>query len=312
MTKGTMIISLDCEGKWGMIDTLSAHHDEVITKKSLMFVYGELTKLFKSYDVPVTFAFVMAFVLKISERKEFSDFLVDYQFDGKSWLHNYSGAVANNRLDGWHFPEGLDMVRSNPAHEIACHSLRHSNFNEDLLRETDAKLEMQGISAIATKKQIDLKTYIFPRNQVGFLDQLCQNGFIGYRDRINLPTGVARRVHSFASEFNVFEKAQPKSEAKKNEMVVIPSGYFFNWRFGPRKLIPKALTLARWRSAIDAACQAGGVVHLWFHPHNLIDGPTGLEVLADILRVAVKRRELGDLDIVTQLDYCKNNDISKY
>jgi hypothetical protein len=311
MTKGSMIISLDCEGKWGMIDTLSAHHDEVITRSALTYAYDELTKLFKSYDVPVTFAFVMAFVLDASERNEFADYLVDYQFKGKSWLKNYTDAATSKKFDGWHFPEGLEMVRNNPAHEISCHSLRHSNFDQDHLQEADVELEMQGICAIAKKRQVDLKTFIFPRNKVGFLDQLCQNGFIGYRDKINTAKGLVRRMHSLASEFNVFEKSQPKTTTKKNEMVVIPSGYFFNWRFGARRCIPKALTVAKWKSAIDAACKSGEVVHLWFHPHNLIDGPTGLEVLADILRYATKRRDAGDLDILTQLDYCRNNDVSK-
>ena len=307
MTKGTMIISLDCEGKWGMIDNLSTHHDQVISSSALKLAYSELAKLFKSFEVPATFAFVMAFILDESERKEFSEYLVDYQFGGESWLRNYNNAVAGQRFEGWHFPEGLDIIRNDPAHEIACHSLRHSNFNERLLTESDVKVEMQGIGAIARKKRIDLKTFIFPRNQVGFLKQLHRNGFIGYRDRLNMRSGLARKILSFAKEFNVAEGSQPKNEIKNSELIVIPSGYFFNWRYGSRRLIPKSITLARWKSAIDAACKNGGVVHLWFHPHNLIDGPSGLEVLKDVLKIASKRRDAGDLKILTQLQYCNQN-----
>ena len=65
-------------------------------------------------------------------------------------------------------------------------------------------------------------------------------------------------------------------------MVAIPAGFFFNWRFGLRRIVPPAVTELRWRNLLNRCAREGGVVHLWLHPHNLITGPGTAPVLSSV------------------------------
>lgn len=65
MRHGTLIVPLDCEGKWGMADHLSAHHATFITNRNLARVYSELLRAFERRKLRVTFAFVDAFTMEI-------------------------------------------------------------------------------------------------------------------------------------------------------------------------------------------------------------------------------------------------------
>ena len=81
------IISLDCEGKWGMADNLKPYHHECLTDAALARAYERLVRLFGGYQVSATFAFVMAFVLTPEEREQFSSDLLGDDLD--PWLSAY-------------------------------------------------------------------------------------------------------------------------------------------------------------------------------------------------------------------------------
>jgi hypothetical protein len=299
---GRFIVSLDCEGKWGMADHLQPYHHQLLTEEALAAAYRQLTGIFARHGIAATFAFVMAFVLTEQEREEFRDQLLGDERD--EWLRPYRQAVSNGELRGWHQPAALDIVRQTGVHEIACHSFCHRPLGERSVSSEGANRELDAAAAAARLKGLELETFVFPRNEVGHLAALKRHGFIGYRQRLRRPPGQLGRALGLAEEFNLWAPPQQPARAV-NGLVPIPSGRFLNWRFGLRGKVPPQATAARWRHQLRSAAQNGGVVHLWLHPHNLITGPGTAALLENVLAEAGSLRDRGEIRVLTQRDYCR-------
>jgi len=299
---GTFILSLDCEGKWGMADHLTADHDAWLTTARLKQAYRQLLDLFGTYRIDATFAFVMAFLLTPAEQREHEDLFQDQPIDGRNWLRNFRTAQADGRMEGWTLPELLDMVRAEGGHEVGAHGFSHLPLDPAVVSREVVRHEIAAAATIAAEKNIALQTFIYPRNLIGYPEEMRHQGYVGFRDRLRVPAGRVGRMTNLLSEFNIAEEPQPHAAAA--DLIAIPSGFFFNWRSGPRRFLPKAVTVLRWKRLLDKAAADGGVVHLWLHPHNIISGPETFEVLADVVALVADLRDRGLLEVVTQERYC--------
>jgi len=65
--RSTFIISLDCEGKWGMADHISEYHRRTLTNENLLTTYRQLINLLDKWNIEATFAFVGAFSMDVEE-----------------------------------------------------------------------------------------------------------------------------------------------------------------------------------------------------------------------------------------------------
>ncbi len=146
------------------------------------------------------------------------------------------------------------------------------------------------------------KTFVFPLNHVGNIDLLASQGYEGFRNAHPI-VGRYGRFGNLSCELNVIEAAQ-EHEYSTSGLVNIPGGYFLNWRHGLRLSIHRAVTLTRWRSILSDAVSRDRVALMYFHPHNLIDGPGTLGLFEGVLRMASTLREAKGLAIVTQAEYC--------
>lgn len=296
---GTFIVSLDCEGKWGMADHLTAWHHTHLNGDELSAAYRQLLALFRRYDTPASFAFVMAFVLSGDEQAAMADHFADVPIEGANWLAAYRAAQQAGDLTGWSHPELLDLVRAEPMHEIACHGFTHLPLAEELTPRAHAARELAACQLAAQRKGIALETFVYPRNLKGWPAVLAEAGLKGFRAR------PARRgkLGLLAAELNPFDRAQGPCPDEAG-LTVIPSGEMLNWQSGPRKAIPRAASRRRWQSKLDHAARTGGVAHIWLHPHNLIDAPGTAERLEDVLAMAAALRDAGKLVVQTQAQYC--------
>lgn len=301
---GTFIVSLDCEGKWGMADSLQPYMHALFTDAALARVYDDLVGIFASHDVPATFAYVMAFTLSEEERRAFPQ-LTPREGASDSWLAHHWADLSRGNGEGWFQPHSLDVVKADGRHEIACHGFSHRPLGDGMISEEEAEAELQAAEAVAALKGVRLRTLIFPRNMVGQLEVLRRNGYVGYREMLRRPPGKLGRVVRLAEEFNIWPPPQKAVRARKGELVRIPAGRFFNWRFGSRRRVPPGVTVKRWTNLIDRAAATGGVAHLWLHPHNLITGPETRATLEQVLRHAARLRDAGRLLMETQAQYCE-------
>jgi peptidoglycan/xylan/chitin deacetylase (PgdA/CDA1 family) len=302
-TPPIFIMSLDCEGKWGMADSLQPYHHQKLTNRKLANAYQQLLDVLSRHDISATFAFVMAFTLTEAERENFA-VLDRHRNAGDPWLRHYWASLDAGLGEGWHVPEALDRVREDGRHEIASHSFCHRRLADGSIDADGAAAELADAAAAARLTKTELKTLVFPGNQVGNLRVVKSAGYLGYRSRLDRANGKLGRAMALLEEFDT--RARPQEPLPDCDgLVAIPSGRFFNWRFGLRRLIPSQLTMERWKGQLDQCVRDSGIVHLWLHPHNLITGPGTAAVLSDVLAYVALLRDQGLLQVMTQLEYCE-------
>ena len=300
---GTFILSLDCEGKWGMADHLTADHHRWLTPVRLREAYARLLRLFAEHRVEATFAFVMAFLLTAREQRDRDALFQDQLIDGRNWLVNFRAAQAEGNMDGWTMPDLLELVAAEGLHEIGCHGFSHLPLAPTLVSRDVMAREVAAASGVAAEKRLALRTFVYPRNLVGYPDELSREGYVGYRDRLNVSTGPVGRIGNLSSEFDLSQRPQADADGAMAP-IAIPSGFFFNWRRGARARVPRSITVLRWRRMLERAARDGGVVHLWLHPHNIISAPSTFDVLRDVVGVVAGLRDRGLLEVRTQARYC--------
>lgn len=282
---GRFILSLDCEGKWGIADHLAPEHHRSLSDARLREAYAAITGLLDDMAVPATFAFTECFLLP---RERLLALPLDEIARRLPYTRDAVADVRDGSREGWSAPWARDMV--GPRHEIASHGVTHTPWGE--MDADQARFELSLLP------RSDAFTFIFPRNQVAHLDLLAGAGCAGYRVAPHRTT----RLASLASEFDLSALAEP--DPSSAPLQAIPGGYFINWLSGLRRIVPTAITRRRARGILKDAVRTGGVAHFWTHPENIASAPATLANLRAIVEEAVTLRDRGELEIVTQADYC--------
>jgi peptidoglycan/xylan/chitin deacetylase (PgdA/CDA1 family) len=300
MHRPVFILSLDCEGKWGIADRLRPYHYDSITNRNLMKAYMDLLHALERADLKATFAFTGALSMTPDEYRENVDRFGDSPA-ARAWLEGFQKDVRRNYFDGWFAPELLKAVVAAGQHEIGSHGFTHICFDEKRMPVADAKRELEAVEWVSKLKGVRPQTFVYPRNVVGYRDLLRTFGYIAFRSRLPLSAGTGGVLLRVAREFGLLARAHPHSIA--GAPVAIPPGYFLNWRFGVYRYVPAAVTLRRWKRIVDDAVENDRVVLLWLHPDNLMDGYQQLELLQEVLNYVSVRVHDGRIDNCTQSAY---------
>ena len=300
MQKACLIISFDCEGKWGFADRISSYHNAQLNNKNLIKAYTLLTDLLEKYYLKATFAFVSAFTLSFEEYKDYHIWFGDRKFNDRNWLCHFNKQVHSlNEREGWFCPEAFDIVRKKSIHEIATHGFTHLPFNQDLVEEDDIVHELEGIKAWQKWKNSPISTLVFPRNQVGFTSLLSRAGIQAYRD---YPLYYHVKPRWAAELLKVIEKPEAQPHTIKNTTLKIPGGNLLAFR-RQYKIPSNTMIIHRWKAMIDDAVNNKQVVHVWMHPHNVIDGIDQAYLFEQVLANASSYVKSGQLYNMTQHDY---------
>lgn len=281
---GTAIISLDCEGRWGVADHLTPATASGLTDQRLRSAYRSITDLFAKADLSATFAFVELFTRSAS--RELTELVTDLSKE-LPYLKSAAAGLAAGE-EGWVGDWALEMVDEG-RHEIAFHGATHVPWC-DLSRD-QALREME---LVAPERR---QTMVFPRNQVAHLDVLAQVGCRAYRGSREF----ASRAQSLLSEFDLCTRSETVLDVADQRPIKLPAGVFVNWRSGPRKLVPTQITRLRARNLLEHAVTSGGVAHFWLHPENIATAPATFENLAAIVDEIVRLRDRGVIRVETQL-----------
>ena len=286
-----------------MADHLTQTHHRLLTDENLAKVYRDLVATLARYQMPATFAFVMAFLLDEAERRLFAAELMPRD-DADCWMIDVGRGQADGP-QGWFQPAALAAVRAAGVHEIACHGFCHRSLDEGELSEAEALRELDAAERVARLKGIKLETLVFPRNRIGNLQAVRERGYLGYRLRKPQSGRLPAKLANLAQELDIVPAAEPAIAAAPGGLVAISHGYFFNWRYGSRRWVPPALTVRRWRTLLDRAANEGKVAHLWLHPHNFITGPSTWQPFEAVLAHAQTLFRMGRLELLTQAGYCR-------
>lgn len=284
MSGARFILSLDCEGKWGVADCLTAAHTQLLSDDKLRSAYWSIRALLDEFAIPATFAVVGLFAAgadrlarlphrEIARRLPYTARVMD--------------ELAAGRFDGWSAPWLHDLISVND--EWACHGVTHSPFDQLSLEQLDYEFSL-------ADGELG-RTIVFPRNRVAHVDQLGRWGFIGYRS-----ARERSRLMNLVAETWPFTGAD-RDPIVTTGVITIPAGHFINRRSGPRKAVPRELSRLRADHIFRDAVSKGGVVHFWTHPENIAEAPRTLDNLRDILALAASYRDRGEIELLTQRDY---------
>ncbi len=291
------ILSLDCEGKWGVADCLGPAEHRSLSDERLQRSYRDLLGLLDHFSTPATFAFVGLF----GESRSSFDGLrpqVEQLAINAKYLQPALDDIASGSKEGWHGDWAVDAVGSaRIRHEIALHGVTHVPWSSAGREVIEAEL---GLYRCLTSEVGRSTTFVFPRNAVAHVDALPRFGIGGYRQA----PPARSRLGSLLSEFNV--AAAPQSpQPDHHGLVRIPSGYFVNWQSGLRRVVPDAVSVARLDRMISRAGRTGEIVHFWLHPENIASAPATLDLLRDLLSTVVRYRDRGECEVLTQEQYVR-------
>jgi hypothetical protein len=188
--------------------------------------------------------------------------------------------------------------------EIGCHSFSHVIFGDPGCSRATAESEIAACVSAAREMGIELRSFAFPRNEVGHLDVLKEYGFVVYRgperhwyEGRNWPAVARRLCHLW----DVLTASQPPvvlPERSEFGLLNIPGSMIYFPMHGLRRYIPVSRRVRRAIKGLDEAARRKRVFHLWFHPTNLADQMEQMfGGLRDILERACELRARGEIVI---------------
>lgn len=280
---GSFIISLDYELMWGLIDLPSAKQYGKSNVSHVESVIQSMVTLFEKYDVKATFATVGMLMCK--DKNELLKYVptIKPQYDNKK-LSPYEGYIDGLKDEDLkiHFaPNTIELLKGSRAVEIGTHTFCHYYCWEDGQTISQFEEDIKKAIEVANAKGIELKSIVFPRNNVNteYL-QICYNyGIKSYRGNASrffdkssnrfkrIYNRISRLLDTYLpiSGMNSYEFDMNKKMACTP--INIPASRFLR-PYNRRLSIIEPLKIKRITNELKHAAKHGQVYHLWWHPHN--------------------------------------------
>jgi peptidoglycan/xylan/chitin deacetylase (PgdA/CDA1 family) len=280
---GTLVISLDFELMWGVRDhrTQADYGDAVLGGRRAI---PEMLNRFKANGIRATWATVG--FLMARNREELLQYLPPtlpaYQNEALSPYNSVLKTIGNDeRDDPMHFARSLfEQIRDTDGQEIGTHTFSHYYCLEKGPSSEAFEADLMASLHIAKDAGVDIKSIVFPRNQMSEEHvAICARhgvryfrgnpaGF-AYRSR---PQGgntpLVRGLRLVDSVAPILGRHSYKSPAPQGEAIDVPASRFFR-PYAKRLGHLNAMGLNQILADLRHAAKAGEVYHLWWHPHNM-------------------------------------------
>jgi hypothetical protein len=303
MTRPTVVISLDLELSWGSFDL--SYDDELLKMGRWTHDVGapNLLNHLTRNGLSATWAIVGAMMRRslpdVSGLPE-----VRYSHFSKPWFSYIPKDGDEKTHPEWFGASLVEMIRkATPEQEIGFHSFSHVPFGEEGMTRERALAEYRYCTQIAQELGIPKSSFVFPRNEVAYLAELCDAGFTCFRDVDRLPLRFTNgTLNSLAMIWADFAGRAPcmVEPSLKEGIVSIPGSLLIRYAAGWRKYIPDSSRLRRLRKGLELARRSRGIFHVWFHPENLYaEWPRVENVVARFLEELGVLVRNGDVQCVT-------------
>jgi peptidoglycan/xylan/chitin deacetylase (PgdA/CDA1 family) len=280
---GALVISLDFELRWGVHDHCPPGSPYERSLFGARDVVLRTLALFEEFGVAATWATVgFLFARSDAELERFRPPVLPAYRNAR--LSPYAQAVGKDEVsDPLHFaPSLIEQIMATPRQEVGTHTYSHYYCNEEGQTEESFRADLQAACAIAASWGVELRSIVFPRNQVNsaYAGVMRECGILAYRgnpeswmwrfsDREESAGGGKRAARLLDAYLNVGghgsvgweEIAQPSglADVRASHFVRPTSARL-------RQLEP--MRLRRMCSAVRDAARRKRIVHLWWHPHN--------------------------------------------
>ena len=282
MKNGNFVISLDFEIYWGVRDVieLDQYKDHLLGVRQ---VIPGLLNSFAKYDIHATFATVG--LLFFNDKEEMMQGLPlhkpKYADPHISPYEGHFDLVGKNETeDLFHFAPSLIKMIQEAGQEIGCQTFSHYYCLEKGQTIDDFREDIRAAKRIAEKRGIDLKSFVFPRNQYNeaYLNVCREEGISSFRGNetswlykakdADSETTFRRAIRLIDAYLNL--SGHHCAEATYLDYIGIwniPASRFLR-PFSKRTAFLDGLRLKRITNSMTYAAKHGLTYHIWWHPHN--------------------------------------------
>ncbi|MDY4490758.1 MAG: polysaccharide deacetylase family protein [Candidatus Faecousia sp.] len=276
MGKARLIVSLDFELFWGMLDvtTLDAYREHILGGREAI---PGLLELFGKYGIHATWATVGFLFGEGPEAlgeylPERGPSYSDPALDGYARLRD----MKPEDRDCFFAPELIARIAAAPGQEIGSHTFCHYYCREAGQTPEEFRMDMRAAREIGQARGYDLRSVVLPRNQCReeYTRVLSELGFTAYRDEEN--DWIHRKIH-FRPLKRLLRLAdvyvpltgwggyEPKVE---QGIVNLTGSRMYKPYFRPLGFL-EGLKMRRIKAQMRHAAKKGLTFHLWWHPHNV-------------------------------------------
>jgi peptidoglycan/xylan/chitin deacetylase (PgdA/CDA1 family) len=298
MHNGALVISLDFELHWGVRDHRPLEAAERRRLLSARDTVPGILQVFREYSIRATWATVgLLFAASREEAQHFRPrHIPKYQ---QSDLDPYCETLGRDESDDpFHFaPSLIRAIAQEPGQEIGSHSYSHYYSLEAGQGAQEFAADVSSAQQIAAARGHQLRSYVFPRNQVraSYLPILGDAGFHSYRGTEPV---ASKAPVTFNEQRRPWLRALRLLDAYANihgpQTVAWPQGnppfpvdssrYLRPYSSKLRGL--EGARLQRIAAAMRSAALEKRIFHLWWHPEDFAgDPPRNLAFLAQVLRI---------------------------
>lgn len=324
--QGTLIISLDYELMWGIIDVLTKDGYGQTNVKQVPEVINRMIALFEKYDVHATFATVG--MIMYSNTKEL---LADIPQVHPSYKHSVMSPYEHNYIQQikpeeeclFFQPDVVKEICKHKGMEMGTHTYCHYYCWAEGETTEQFDADIKKAVEVAKRQGIVLKSIVFPRNQVSneHLTICAQNGITSYRGNAlkyfdepkNIWEGIKNRIcrllDAYINVGSMTSIPYDKLERKEGMLNVCASRMLRP--YSSKLSFLEGLRLRRIKKEMEYAAKKGEMYHLWWHPHNFgANMEENLRFLESILKTYKSCNEKYGMRSCTMTEL--NNQIEQY
>jgi peptidoglycan/xylan/chitin deacetylase (PgdA/CDA1 family) len=288
MPVGSVVVSVDAELGWGHHDIPDPPMDRTEGARA---GWSHLVDLFDRYEVPATWAVV-----------------------GHLFLDDCDGVHADHPAPtGWfarergewqsrpdlRFGRGLveDLQDADADHDVGCHTFSHVEFGDpDTSREL-AAAEVRESLAAARDRDLEMRSFVFPRNNVGHRSVLAAAPLICYRGVSPVsPQGRLRPLRKLSRAVRGYPLLVEPTMDDHGLVNVPASLYLFGFEGLLRSAAERVVgdpVVRQARYGIEQAARGDGVFHVYLHPNDLTDPRDRRRVESILSAIAARRADTG-------------------
>lgn len=278
---GVFTISIDFELIWGTLDLFGREGFRSACELERKVVIDRLLDLFIEFNIPATWCVLGHLLLDqcaLEDGRKHPDIVRPaHSWSRGDWFDN--DPCGSEESAPLFFGRTLiEKIRACPVpQEIGCHSFSHVIFGDSGCSRETAETEIAACVKAGRELGFEMRSFAFPRNEVGHLDVLKEYGFVSYRgpepkwyEGKSWPTALKRLGHLW----DVLVAAEPPVLLPERTEVAlwnIPGSMIYFPMHGLRRYIPVSRRVKRAIKGLNAAVDQRRIFHLWFHPTNLAD-----------------------------------------
>ena len=304
---GRFVVSLDLELFWGVKDhvRLEDYRQNILGVRKAV---PSMLSLFRQYNVHATWAAVGMLFFEEREQLLASLPTIKPAYQNKS-ISNYeliSDVGKDEASDPYHYGASLiSQILDVQGQEVGTHTFSHYYCLEPGQNLAAFQADLQAAQLAAKRFNQELRSIVFPRNQVNraYLSACTDAGLVAYRgnppfwwyqhlpERQEKRAWLRRGLRLADNYANISGAHFCRPSEIVGAMTDVPASRFLRpWSQHFRQFEP--YRLRRIQKELEVAAENSSTYHLWWHPHNFgTNTRENLEFLTRILDCFAHLRE---------------------